>query len=113
MKKKRPNLDDVFIKQDELHKVPVKKPKATVEISKDMLKEFVYNNIDLSVQKIIYKIDQRLIKNPFFRINVWTKHTRDNRVVPTTRIAASFFVELLENGEIIDRTIHAKLQSEN
>jgi len=113
MKKKRPNLDDVFIKQDEPYKAPVKKPKAIKEISKDMLEEFVYNNTDISVQKIVYKIEQRLIKDPFFRVNVWTKHTRDNRVVPTNRIAASFFVELLENGEIIDRTIHAKLQSEN
>lgn len=113
MKKNRPNLDDIFIQQDELHKVPAKKPKATAEISKDMLEEFVYNNIDASVKKILHNIDQHLVKDPFFRINVWTKQTSDNRVVPTTRIAASFFVELLDNDEIIDRTIHAELQSEN
>ena len=89
------------------------KPNKENQIGKEMLKEFVYNNTDEDTQKIIYKIDQRLIKDPFFRINVWTKRTSDDRVVPTNRIAASFFVELLENGEIIDRTINAKLQSEN
>ena len=89
------------------------KPNEENQIGKEMLKEFVYNNTDESIQKIIYKIDQRLIKDPFFRINVWTKRTAEDRVVPTNRIAASFFVELLENGEIIDRTINAKLQSEN
>ena len=89
------------------------RPSKENQIDKEMLKEFVYNNTDESIQKIIYKIDQRLIKDPFFRINVWTKRTAEDRVVPTNRIAASFFVELLENGEIIDRTINAKLQSEN
>jgi len=89
------------------------KPSEENQIGKEMLKEFVYNNTDESIQKIIYKIDQRLIKDPFFRINVWTKLTAEDRVVPTNRIAASFFVELLENGEIIDRTINEKLQSEN
>ena len=89
------------------------KPSEENQIGKEMLKEFVYNNTDESIQKIIYKIDQRLIKDPFFRINAWTKLTAEDRVVPTNRIAASFFVELLENGEIIDRTINEKLQSEN
>ena len=88
------------------------KPKGR-QISKNMLEEFVYNNIDEETKTILYKIDQHLIKDPFFRINVWTKRTAEDRVVPTNRIAASFFVELLDNGEIIDRTIHAKFQSQN
>ena len=89
------------------------KPGEENQIGKEMLKEFVYNNTDEDTQKIIYKIDQRLIKDPFFRINVWTRRTADDRIVPTNRIAASFFVELLDNREIIDRTIHAELQGEN
>ena len=76
------------------------------EINKDMLREFVCNNVDDSVTNLLYRIDQRAISSDEFRVNVWTRHTEEDRVVPSTKIAASFFVELLPNGEIIDRTIN-------
>jgi hypothetical protein len=78
------------------------------EINNGMLTEFVCNNVDESIIKLLFRIDQRPITNNEFRINIWTKHTDKNRVVPSTKIAASFFVELLPNGEIIDRTINAQ-----
>ena len=77
------------------------------KINPDMLHEFVCNNVDDSIIKLLYKIDVKPITSNEFRINVWTKHTDEHRVVPSTRIASSFFVELLPNGEIIDRTINA------
>ena len=76
------------------------------EINKDMLREFVCNNIDDSTIKLLYRIDQSSITADEFRINVWTRHTEEDRIVPSTKIAASFFVELLPNDEIIDRTIN-------
>ena len=78
------------------------------EINKEMLREFVCNNMDDSITKKLYKIDQRSINSTEFRVNVWTQHTGKDRVVPSNKIVASFFVELLPNGEIIDRTINAK-----
>ena len=89
---------------------PKKKKSKKVEknkINPDMLHEFVCNNVDDSIIKLLYKIDVKPITSNEFRINVWTKHTDEHRVVPSTRIASSFFVELLPNGEIIDRTINA------
>ena len=77
------------------------------KINPDILHEFVCNNVDDSIIKLLYKIDLRRITSCEFRINVWTKYTDDDRVVPSTRIAASFFVELLPSGDIIDRTINA------
>ena len=76
------------------------------EINKDMLREFVCNNVDDSVTNLLYRIDQREITADEFRVNAWTRHTEEDRIVPSTKIAASFFVELLPNGEIIDRTIN-------
>jgi hypothetical protein len=76
------------------------------EINPVMLREFVCNNVDEAIIKLLFKIDQRSITADEFRINVWTKHTDKDRVVPSTKIAASFFVELLPNGEIIDRTLN-------
>ena len=76
------------------------------EINKEMLREFVCNNVDEAIIKLLFKIDQRPITSDEFRINVWTKYTDEDRVVPSTKIAASFFVELLPNGEIIDRTLN-------
>ena len=78
------------------------------KINKDMLAEFVCNNVDDSIIKLLHKIDQNPITSHEFRINVWTQKTDKDRVVPSTKIAASFFVELLPNGEIIDRTINAQ-----
>ena len=76
-------------------------------INKEMLHEFVCNNVDEAIIRLLFRIDQRPITADEFRINVWTKHTDKDRVVPSTKIASSFFVELLPNGEIIDRTINA------
>lgn len=76
------------------------------EINKEMLHEFVCNNVDEAIIRLLFRIDQRPITADEFRINVWTKHTDKDRVVPSTKIAASFFVELLPNGEIIDRTLN-------
>tara|TARA_R110002049_G_scaffold215951_1_gene387353 strand:+ start:131 stop:439 length:309 start_codon:yes stop_codon:yes gene_type:complete len=89
---------------------PKKKKSKKVEkkeINKDMLREFVCNNIDDTTISLLHRIDQSSITADEFRINVWTKYTEDDRIVPSTKIASSFFVELLPNGEIIDRTINA------
>ena len=63
--------------------------------------------VDDSIIKLLYKIDVKPITSDEFRVNIWTKYTDEHRVVPSTKIASSFFVELLPNGEIIDRTINA------
>ena len=88
---------------------PKKKTKKVQkkEINKEMLQEFVCNNVDEAIINLLFKIDQTSITDDEFRVNVWTKYTDKDRVVPSTKIAASFFVELLPNGEIIDRTINA------
>ena len=78
------------------------------KISKSGFEEFVCNNVDKSVIKLLYRIDQHLVAAREFRINVWTTCLADNLVVPSIKIASSFFVELLPNGEIVDRTINVK-----
>jgi len=83
-----------------------KRTKTKKEINKEMLREFVCNNVDDTIVKLLYRIDQTPITADAFRVNAWTRHTEEDRVVPSTKIAASFFVELLPNGEIIDRTIN-------
>ena len=96
--------------EDKIVLGPPKKKKSKKiekkEINKDMLREFVCNNVDDAIIKLLYRIDQNPITADEFRINVWTKYTEDDRIVPSTKIASSFFVELLPNGEIIDRTIN-------
>lgn len=76
-------------------------------INEEMLREFVCNNIDDSIIKKLDRIDQRPINSTEFRINVWTQYKEEDRVVSSNKIVASFFVELLPNGEIIDRTKNA------
>ncbi len=96
--------------EDKIVLGPPKKKKSKKvekkEINKDMLREFVCNNVDDTTIKLLFRIDQKPITADEFRINVWTKYTEGDRVVPSTKIASSFFVELLPNGEIIDRTIN-------
>jgi hypothetical protein len=97
--------------EDKIVLGPPKKKKSKKvekkEINKDMLREFVCNNVDDTTIKLLFRIDQTPITADEFRINVWTKYTEGDRVVASTKIASSFFVELLPNGEIIDRTINA------
>ena len=78
-------------------------------INEEMLREFVCNNIDDSIIKKLDRIDQRPINSTEFRINVWTQYKEEDRVVPSNTIVASFFVELLPNGEIIDRTKNVEI----
>ena len=78
------------------------------EINQDVLQEFVCNNVDESVIKLLYRIDQKRVSSYEFRINVWTQCPTGDSVVTSTKIASSFFVELLPNGEIVDRTINVK-----
>ena len=82
--------------------------KQKKKIRRSVLEEFVCNNVDKSVIKLLYRIDQHPVAAHEFRINVWTTCLADNLVVPSTKIASSFFVELLPNGEIVDRTINVK-----
>jgi len=101
----------VMSTEDKIVLGPPKKKKSKKvekkEINKDMLREFVCNNVDDTTIKLLFRIDQTPITADEFRINVWTKYTEGDRVVASTKIASSFFVELLPNGEIIDRTINA------
>ena len=101
--------DGVFIKLEKKTIIgpPKSKKPEKKKINRDMLAEFVCNNVDDSTINLLYKIDQTIITESEFRVNIWTRKTYEDRVVPTTKISASFFVELLPNGEIIDRTIHA------
>ena len=98
--------DDLFTKATEEKSTKSKKA-IKKEINEDMLREFVCNNIDDSIIKKLDRIDQRPINSTEFRINVWTQYKEEDRVVSSNKIVASFFVELLPNGEIIDRTINA------
>jgi len=54
-----------------------------------------------------YKIDCIHIHSDRFRINYWSKHFEENRVVPTNRIRKSFYVQYSE-GVIFDLTIPPK-----
>ena len=94
---------------DDLTPADSKKKIEKKIIDKDKLREFVCNNVDDSTIKKLYRIDQRLISSEEFRINVWTRYKEEDRVVSSNKIVASFFVELLPNGEIIDRTKNAEI----
>ena len=83
----------------------VKKEKIYRQIDSEVLKEFVSNNVSEDVLKKLLKIDNRNVFENYFRINVWTLHTQEDRVVPTTNLSESFFVELTDSEEIIDLTI--------
>ncbi len=82
-----------------------KKPKAEIksEIPQEVLKEFVGR------VPYLMQITATHIYNNRFRINVWTEKYHDNKVVPTIRIAESYFVHYHE-GVIIDETIQPKPQ---
>lgn len=72
------------------------------KIRKEVIDEFVENNVAEEGRKILYKVDQTNTFDNFFRINVWVKFQGEERVVPSFRIFDSFCVELAENGDIID-----------
>ena len=52
----------------------------------------------------LLKIDSTLVFDDCFRVNVWTQVLQADRVVPTSKIAASFLLECVDN-EVIDRTL--------
>tara|TARA_Y100001938_G_C8021988_1_gene395805 strand:+ start:294 stop:608 length:315 start_codon:yes stop_codon:yes gene_type:complete len=83
----------------------VKKEKVYRKIDSEVLKEFASNNVTEDVLKKLLKIDNINVFENYFRINIWTLHTQEDRVVPTINLSESFFVELTDNGEIIDLTI--------
>ena len=81
------------------------KQKVYKKIDSELLNEFVSNNVSEDIFKKKFKIDAKNVFQDNFRINVWTLHTQQDRVVPTIHLSESFFVELTESGEIIDLTI--------
>lgn len=93
-----------------------KKPKKTINkknkpekvyknIDSELLNEFISNNVSKDILKKKFKIDAKNVFQNNFRIDVWTLHTQEDRVVPTINLIESFFVELTESREIIDLTI--------
>lgn len=81
-----------------------KKPEIK-KINSEVLNEFVKNNVSKEVYSKLLKIDQRNVFYNFFRINVWTIQTSEDRVIPSFNIPSSFMVELTDSGDIIDVTI--------
>ena len=81
------------------------KQKVSKKIDSELLNEFVSNNVSKDILKKKFKIDAKNVFQDNFRINVWTLHTEEDKVVPTINLSESFFVELTDSGEIIDLTI--------
>lgn len=81
------------------------KQKVYKKIDSELLNEFVSNNVSEDIFRKKFKIDAKNVFEDNFRINVWTLHTQEDKVVPTINLSESFFVELTESGEIIDLTI--------
>lgn len=74
-------------------------------INSKVLNEFVKNNVSEEVYSRLLKIDQCNVFYNIFRINVWTIHTDENRVIPSFHIPESFMLELTDSGDVIDVTI--------
>ena len=55
----------------------------------------------------LFKIDSCHIHSDKYRINVWTQEFKNERVVPTSKIAKSYYVKY-EDGVIYDETIVTK-----
>ena len=59
-----------------------------------------------------YKIDAIWIHGNSFRLNYWSKHFEEGRVVPTNRIRKSFYVDFID-GILYDKTIQPKEKPAN
>jgi hypothetical protein len=66
---------------------------------------FLEDKLTLGQANDVFKVDQTKVGISCFRVNVWTRHTKEGRVVPTFNIVASYFLQLTDSGEIVDRTI--------
>ena len=70
----------------------------------NMINQFVRGSVSEDIQRSLFKIDNATIFDDCYRVNVWTRTTSEDRVVPSFNIAESFFVEVVD-GKIVDRTI--------
>lgn len=52
----------------------------------------------------LFKIDAVHLFSNKFRVNVWTKESQDDRIIPLFKIHASYFVALNQDGSITDHT---------
>ena len=75
------------------------------EINAADLEHFLIGKVTLGDAAKIHKVDQTLVHDRCYRVNVWTKSMMADSVVPSFRIANSFYLEISSNGEIIDQTI--------
>lgn len=80
-------------------------PEAVTPIGKTIPKEALMEFASVPYQ---YKVDAINITGNKFRLNYWSKHLEEGRVVPTNRITKSFYVRY-EDGIIYNETVPAKL----
>ena len=70
----------------------------------NLINQFVRGSVSEDIQRSLFKIDNATIFDDCYRVNVWTRTTSEDRVVPSFNIAESFFVEVVD-GKIVDRTV--------
>jgi pyruvate/2-oxoglutarate dehydrogenase complex dihydrolipoamide acyltransferase (E2) component len=80
-------------------------PEAVTPIGKTIPQEILESFASVPHQ---YKIDAINITGNKWRLNYWSKHFEEGRVVPTNRITKSFYVRY-ESGIVYDETVPAKL----
>ena len=80
-------------------------PEAVTPIGKTIPEETL---MEFASVPHFYKVDAINITGNKFRLNYWSKHFEEGRVVPTNRITKSFYVEY-SGGIIYDETVPAKL----
>ena len=76
------------------------------EIPKSVLQAFLESKITLAEMKNVNKVEQHQVDNDKFRINVWTSQLINSELIPSNKIAHSYYVtyESMDDG-IIDKTI--------
>ena len=73
-------------------------PFRPTKIPEKTLAEFVGPVLNL------FQIDAVHLFSNKFRINVWTKHSQDDKIIPLFKIHSSYFVSLTQDGTIINET---------
>ncbi len=70
----------------------------------NLINKFVRDNVSEDILRHLLKIDSPLVFDDCYRVNVWTLKTAPDKIVPTTLIAESYLLEVVD-GEVIDRTL--------
>jgi len=79
---------------------PIERP----TVVDNLIKKFVRDTVSEDILRNLLKADIALVFGDSYRVNIWTSEVAPERLVPSTKVAASFLLEVVDGG-VVNRTI--------